>query len=219
MDVITSKEPGQISRRKFLKDSLLAVGLCLLTPMAFFNACKGTDKTSEETAMVPAKRVPDRLADTTNPPASQSTPSTIITQDIENLLFNYSLSVDGLVNTPLTLNYDSILQFPSVTKTVTLTCPGVFDETSEWTGVPLISILTACGVKSEATQVNIMDASGYAAPFSVQEQSVLSGDIFLAYKYNGQGLPADRGYPLRLVVPGREGTAWVKGVTHIRVAQ
>jgi len=64
-----------------------------------------------------------------------------------------------------------------------------------------------------------MDTSGYAAPFSVQEQSVLSGDIFLAYKYNGQGLPADRGYPLRLVVPGREGTAWVKGVTHIRLVQ
>jgi DMSO/TMAO reductase YedYZ molybdopterin-dependent catalytic subunit len=64
-----------------------------------------------------------------------------------------------------------------------------------------------------------MDSSGYGVPFSVQEQGITSGDIFLAFKYNGQGLPADRGYPLRLVVPGAEGVSWVKGVIHIRLTQ
>ncbi len=219
MDVITSKEPGQISRRKFLKDGLLAIGLYLLTPIAFLNACNSTDKTAEMPAIVPAKGASEGTGPTTNAPVNQASSPASPLPNINSSPVNYSLSVDGLVNTPLTLNYDSILQFPSVTKTVTLTCPGVFDETSEWTGVPLISILTASGIKSEATQVNVMDSSGYAAPFSVQEQGVLSGDIFLAYKYNGQGLPADRGYPLRLVVPGREGTAWVKGVTYIRIVQ
>ena len=213
------QEISHISRRKFLKDGLLAVGLVLLTPMAFLNACKNTSNTPKASIKVPAKGVSDGLTTTTDPPVSQISSQASPISNVDSSSMNYSLSVDGLVNNPLTINYDSLLQFPSVTKTVTLTCPGVFEETSEWTGVPLLAVLNAAGIKSEASQVMITDSSGYGAPFSVQEEAVTSGDILLAFKYNGQGLPADRGYPVRLVVPGSDGTAWVKGVTHIRLVQ
>jgi len=216
------QEISHISRRKFLKDGLLAVGLVLLTPMAFLNSCNSTEKskTPEKTGIVPVEPESNKPANALDPETSDpGSLTSTANPSIDSLLTMYSLTVDGLVNNPLTINYDSLLQFAPVTKTVKLTCPGVFEETSEWTGIPLMSILSVAGIKSEASQVMITDSSGYGAPFSVQEEAVTSGDILLAFKYNGQGLPADRGYPVRLVVPGSDGTAWVKGVTHIRLVQ
>jgi DMSO/TMAO reductase YedYZ molybdopterin-dependent catalytic subunit len=218
MNEKTGNKRNQVSRRKFLKEALLAVSLAIISPAVLLNSCKDPEKTAEETPAVPGKAESNKPAvsmDQSVPPADLPSSSS---QAPGPSTSDYSITIDGLVNNSLTLNYDSILQFQSVTKTVTLTCPGVFEETSEWTGVPLRAILTVAGAKPEATQVTVMDSSGYGAPFSTQEQGITSGDIFLAYKYNGQGLPADRGYPLRLVVPGSDGTSWVKGVTHIRLA-
>jgi DMSO/TMAO reductase YedYZ molybdopterin-dependent catalytic subunit len=39
----------------------------------------------------------------------------------------------------------------------------------------------------------------------------------LAYRVNGDMLPADQGFPLRLVVPGKLGYKWIKWVTDINV--
>ena len=50
---------------------------------------------------------------------------------------NYSLTVDGLVDTPLSLSYGAILKYPSVTEVVLLICQGAFVDNAEWTGVPV----------------------------------------------------------------------------------
>jgi DMSO/TMAO reductase YedYZ molybdopterin-dependent catalytic subunit len=127
----------------------------------------------------------------------------------------YQLTVDGLVERPLALSYDEILAYPTVTKVVLLICPGVFEDNAEWTGVPVATLLAEAGVKPEATEVTFHDFGNYAKtlPLEVAQQE----GVFLAYLVNGEVLPLEHGYPLRLVAEGRYGSDWVKWVKHIEV--
>jgi DMSO/TMAO reductase YedYZ molybdopterin-dependent catalytic subunit len=52
---------------------------------------------------------------------------------------------------------------------------------------------------------------------SLPVADVLSGDVLLAYEMNGEPLPVQHGYPLRLVVPGLYGMAHVKWLVRIGV--
>jgi DMSO/TMAO reductase YedYZ molybdopterin-dependent catalytic subunit len=127
----------------------------------------------------------------------------------------YRLIVDGLVETPLALSYDQILSYPTVTKVVLLICPGVFTDNAEWTGVPVKTILAEAGISSDATSVTFHDFDYYAKtlPLEVAQQD----GVFLAHTVNGEVLPVEHGYPLRLVVEGRYGSEWVKWVQRIEV--
>ncbi len=49
----------------------------------------------------------------------------------------YRLKITGAVNHPLSLSYDQILKFPSLTELVLLICPGFFANNGRWTGVSL----------------------------------------------------------------------------------
>ena len=53
----------------------------------------------------------------------------------------YRLVVDGLVDSPLSLTYQDLLDRPQVTETVLLICPGFFWDNAKWTGTPLSLIL------------------------------------------------------------------------------
>ena len=44
-----------------------------------------------------------------------------------------------------------------------------------------------------------------------------SKDVIIAYQMNGEEISRDHGFPLRVVVPGHYGMAWVKWLTGIRV--
>ena len=127
----------------------------------------------------------------------------------------YRLTVDGLVERPLALSYDEILAYPTVTKVVLLICPGVFEDNAEWTGVPVATLLAEAGVKPEATEVTFRDFGNYTKtlPLEVAQQE----GVFLAHSVNGEVLPLEHGYPLRLVAEGRYGSDWVKWVKHIEV--
>jgi sulfoxide reductase catalytic subunit YedY len=48
-------------------------------------------------------------------------------------------------------------------------------------------------------------------------EDVQKDGVFLAYKVDGQVLPLEHGYPLRLVAEGQYGSNWVKWLTHIEV--
>jgi DMSO/TMAO reductase YedYZ molybdopterin-dependent catalytic subunit len=128
---------------------------------------------------------------------------------------SYKLIVDGLVDNPLTLNYEEIQQFTPTTKVVLLICPEFFVDNAEWTGVPVKTILTKAGINSEARQVFFYSLDGY--PHSLSLQDAQKDGVFLAYKVNGQTLPKEHGYPLRLVIEGVYGGTWVKWLGHIEV--
>jgi DMSO/TMAO reductase YedYZ molybdopterin-dependent catalytic subunit len=127
----------------------------------------------------------------------------------------YQLTVDGLVDTPLTLTYADILKYPSISAVLLLICPGVFADNAEWTGVPVKTLLEQAGIKPEAYSVAFHALDSYLFQFNLED--VLKDGVFLAYQVNGQTLPLEHGYPLRLVVKGRLGSEWVKWLNQIEV--
>jgi len=133
------------------------------------------------------------------------------TVDIEQ----YRLTVTGLVENPQELTYNELLSLPSVTKTVLLICIDTFVDNAEWTGVPVSELLAQAGVKDGATAVAFTSLDGYeeTVALNVLEQS----GAFLAYRVNGETLPAEHGYPIQLVVPGKYGNIWVKWIKGIEI--
>jgi DMSO/TMAO reductase YedYZ molybdopterin-dependent catalytic subunit len=136
-----------------------------------------------------------------------------IAQDVD--IDEYRLTVDGLIEKPLSLTYQDILDYPSVTAIGVINCPGFFVDTGEWTGVPVRTLLDEAVVKSGATQLIFHALDGYNRSLSLEH--IDKFDVFLAYIVNGQTLPREHGYPLRVVDKGSDGSAWTKWVQNIEV--
>ena len=136
-------------------------------------------------------------------------------ESVEVDIEQYRLIIDGLVENPLTLTYQDILTYPTVTEVVLLICSGFFADNAEWTGVPVETLLAEAGSKPEATEVIFHGVDGYHSSISLE--TAQESGVFLAHTVNGQVLPPEHGYPLRLVVKHHFGSEWVKWVEHIIV--
>jgi DMSO/TMAO reductase YedYZ molybdopterin-dependent catalytic subunit len=95
--------------------------------------------------------------------------------------------------------------------------------TSIWTGTPLRSILRARGITERAEEDRWLTAiGGDSIDEEVFARSVPLSKVFedciLAYGMNGQPLPAEHGFPVRLIVPGWYGVNNVKWVEELRVS-
>lgn len=155
----------------------------------------------------------------------------------------YRLTVGGLVERPLTLTLRDLKSFRSHTMVLTLECAGngrsLYDppvdgeqwslgaaSTAEWTGVPLTEILNRTGLRSGAREVVFRGADRGAIggqPEAIRFERSLRLDmirdtnVLLAFAMNGEILPIQHGYPVRLVVPGWYAVASVKWLTEIDV--
>jgi DMSO/TMAO reductase YedYZ molybdopterin-dependent catalytic subunit len=155
----------------------------------------------------------------------------------------FRLQVTGLVERPLTLSLHDLHNMRSHAEVVTLECAGngrtQFDppvpgerwqygavSTAEWSGVPLADILDRAGVRAGACEVRFRGADGGEVDNkrgSIRFERSLTADqargsgAILAYAMNGEPLPIQHGFPLRLVVPGWYGVASVKWLTEIEV--
>ena len=127
----------------------------------------------------------------------------------------YRLAVNGLVDNPLSLTYDEIKALPSVSEVVLLICPGVFTDNAEWTGVPVTTLLQKAGAQEKASEIVFYDGDQYQKSFSLKD--IARDGVFLAYNIDGQPLPREHGFPLRLVIKGEYGNLWVKWIDHIEI--
>ena len=156
---------------------------------------------------------------------------------------SWQLGVSGLVERPLRLSLRDLHNMRSETLVATLECAGNgrsgFDpptdgeqwqlgavSTAEWTGVPLAEILDRAGLPPQALEIVFRGADqgnvGEAADPIHFERSLPVADAghsgsLLAYAMNGEPLPLEHGYPLRLIVPGWYAVASVKWLTEIEV--
>jgi DMSO/TMAO reductase YedYZ molybdopterin-dependent catalytic subunit len=136
--------------------------------------------------------------------------------DVAIDLKTYRLKVTGKIERSLSLSYDQILKYPSLTETVLLICPLFFANNGSWTGVNLKSLLVEAQIKKEAQYIDIVGTSEKRVriPLKTLDQK----RIFLAYRVNGEILPQKHGFPLRLVYEDAYGSDWVKYVDEIMVS-
>jgi sulfoxide reductase catalytic subunit YedY len=135
--------------------------------------------------------------------------------DVATDIKTYQLKLRGAVDHPLSLSYEEILKFPSVTETVLLICPGFFTNNGRWTGVSFKALLQEAKVKKEAKYIDVKGAYEKVVRITLNELD--KKRIFLAYRVNGETLPQKHGYPFRLVYEDAYGYDWVKYVEEIVV--
>ncbi|MCW2802378.1 MAG: Sulfite oxidase-like protein [Propionibacteriaceae bacterium] len=133
----------------------------------------------------------------------------------------WALTIDGMVDRPLTLTYDELLRLPLMERTITLTCVsnevgGPYVGNATWIGVPFSEIIKRVGVQAGVQQVFSYSLdSDYTC--STPYQAVSDGrDAMIVVGMNGQVLPDKNGFPARMLVPGLFGfvsaTKWLKRI-------
>lgn len=133
----------------------------------------------------------------------------------------WRLHIKGEVKHPTTFGWRDILNRDSFDQVVTLECidtlPGGDSlGNAAWRGISLKKLLQEVGADEEtAREVVFRAADGYddSIPFA----RAMQDDVMLAYLMNGEKLPKEHGFPLRLIVPGLYGIKNVKWITEIEV--
>lgn len=156
-------------------------------------------------------------------------------------LSEWSLKIDGKVDRPLTLTLDDLKKLPRVELVAVLECAGNgrgFYEphvagtqwafgavgNGRWTGVRLRDVLQKAGLQKSATEILCDGADvplGKMPDFqrTITVAKALHPDTLLAYEMNGQALPVEHGFPLRVIAPGWASDSWVKWLQHIEVLE
>ncbi len=130
---------------------------------------------------------------------------------------DWRLRVHGMVERELTLDYEQLTSRPLIERDVTLACVsnevgGPYVGNARWIGAPLGDLLAEAGVDRAATQLVSTSSDGFTAGTPVD--AVIDGrDAMLAVAMNGEPLPIEHGFPVRMVVPGLYGyvsaTKWL----------
>jgi sulfane dehydrogenase subunit SoxC len=147
----------------------------------------------------------------------------------------HTLYVHGMVSQPRQYSMRDIKRFPSVSHLLFIECSGNtltewskptmptvqgthgLTSTSEWTGVPLATVLREVGVRPGAKWLLAEGGDGAAMTRSIPLDKAMQ-DCILAYGQNGEAIRPEQGYPLRLLVPGFEGNMNIKWLRRIEVS-
>jgi DMSO/TMAO reductase YedYZ molybdopterin-dependent catalytic subunit len=129
----------------------------------------------------------------------------------------WTLRVHGRVERELTLDYDELLARPMIERDITLACVsnevgGPYVGNARWIGAPLADLLREAGVRAEASQIVSRSADGFT--IGTPTAIAMDGrDAMLAVGMNGEPLPLEHGFPVRMIVPGLYGyvsaTKWL----------
>jgi DMSO/TMAO reductase YedYZ molybdopterin-dependent catalytic subunit len=122
---------------------------------------------------------------------------------------SWQLRIHGMVDKPLTLTFADLMKRPMIDHDVTLTCVsesvgGSYIGNARWQGALLADLLKEAGIQKGATQIVMRDVNGMN--LGVATDPVMDGRAsLLAIGMNGQPLPQEHGFPVRVVVPGLYG--------------
>jgi DMSO/TMAO reductase YedYZ molybdopterin-dependent catalytic subunit len=136
----------------------------------------------------------------------------------------WELRIHGLVDRELVLDLEQLLAEPMVESHVTLTCVsnavgGDLAGNATWLGVPVRTLLERAGVRDGADMVLSRSIDGFTASTPL-EALTDSRDALIAVGMNGEPLPAEHGYPVRMVVPGLYGyVSATKWLTELKVTR
>jgi DMSO/TMAO reductase YedYZ molybdopterin-dependent catalytic subunit len=127
----------------------------------------------------------------------------------------YRLTIDGLVQRPLTLTYDDLRALPAVDQVSDFHCvEGWTVPDVRWRGVRLQQLIDQARPTADARYITFHSMGGiYRDSLSIQQAGL--PDALIAYDMDGQPLPQDRGLPLRVVMPrmfGYKGAKWLRRI-------
>jgi sulfane dehydrogenase subunit SoxC len=149
----------------------------------------------------------------------------------------HELLIHGMVERPTVFRMDDLRRYPSVSRICFIECAGngggVFNpddmptevspqridgllSTSEWTGVPLSTLLRDVGIAADASWLLAEGGDAAVMSRSIPIDKAMD-DALVAYGQNGEAIRPEQGYPVRLVLPGWEGNAQVKWLRRIEV--
>ena len=130
---------------------------------------------------------------------------------------DWRLRVHGMVDREISLDYERLLARPLIERDLTLACVsnplgGEYVGNARWVGAPLKDLLEDAGVRPGADQIVSTSADGFTAgtPTAIATDG---RDAMLAVAMNGEPLPIEHGFPVRMIVPGLYGyvsaTKWL----------
>jgi len=142
---------------------------------------------------------------------------------------NWTLSISDLVSNPQTFDWNDLQTFAQteeITYLKTMRC--VFDSqlgfekfisNAYWTGVPLKVLLDQVGVDPAAKRLRIRGSDGFENNILISDvNKTLQPDelpIILCYQMNGEDLPIEHGFPVRVVFPekfGYKNMKWIESI-------
>ena len=135
----------------------------------------------------------------------------------------WRLVIDGMVDQRVEMSFQDLLDMGLDEYAITLTCVsnevgGELVGNAKWLGVPLRDVLKKAGVKSGADMVLSRSVDGYTASTPLSALTDPGLDAILAVAMNGEPLPLEHGFPVRMVVPGLYGyVSATKWLTELKV--
>ncbi|MBB5871551.1 DMSO/TMAO reductase YedYZ molybdopterin-dependent catalytic subunit [Allocatelliglobosispora scoriae] len=121
----------------------------------------------------------------------------------------WKLRIHGMVEQEITITYDELLAMPMIERYITIACVsnevgGDLIGNARWLGVPVKDLLERAKPLPGADQVVSRSVDGWTC--GSPTATLMDGrDALLAVGMNGEPLPIDHGFPVRVIVPGLYG--------------
>jgi DMSO/TMAO reductase YedYZ molybdopterin-dependent catalytic subunit len=133
----------------------------------------------------------------------------------------YSLRLTGMFDSPRSFTLAQLFDRPDVVeRDVTLTCVsnevgGTLAGNARWLGVPLAPLLREAGIRPASSQLVCRSVDGMTIGAPTRSALDVEGAM-LAFGMNGEPLPVEHGFPVRMLIPGLYGYVsackWLAGI-------
>ncbi|WP_341996283.1 molybdopterin-dependent oxidoreductase [Microbacterium sp. LWH7-1.2] len=138
---------------------------------------------------------------------------------------DWSLRIHGLVEDEVEIGWDELLALPLEESWTTLACVsnpvgGDLIGNAKWLGYPIRLLLERARPTAEADMVLSRSIDGFSASTPLEVLQEEGRNAILAVGMNGEPLPPEHGFPVRMVVPGLYGyVSATKWVTELEVTR
>jgi DMSO/TMAO reductase YedYZ molybdopterin-dependent catalytic subunit len=224
---VTSPAAGLTQRRKFLRAAGAAIGGG--TALGLIGHWLGQQSNVNEARSAVQAELPEPEVPVSPIPEADAAGLPYVTPNAEFYRIDtalvvprvdpaqWSLKISGRVKNPMLLSFDDLLKRPTIERYITLTCVsnevgGDLIGNARWLGVPIADLLDEAQPEPGADQLVSFSVDGFTA--GTPTAALRDGrDAMLAIAMNGEPLPIDHGFPVRMVVPGLYGyvsaTKWL----------
>ncbi|WP_353826521.1 molybdopterin-dependent oxidoreductase [Agromyces sp. SYSU T0242] len=137
----------------------------------------------------------------------------------------WRLRIHGMVDREVELTWDDLVALPMAESVTTLACVsnevgGELIGTAVWLGTPIRDLLARAAPDAEADMVLSRSIDGFTASTPLEVLTDPDREAVLAIGMNGEPLPVEHGFPVRMVVPGLYGyVSATKWVTELQVTR